>query len=364
MKLHELIDKGELDEALEESLVFESSFGKVSILNYSQTAMFNNLWNSATMNSRGLIYDNETLEVLARPWKKFFNLGQLGCAEIALDEPVEVTDKMDGSLIIAFRDREGRVRCATKGSLNSDMAIHAMPILERNGIENMPNGITPLFEVIYPENRIVLDYNGLDDVFLLGGVVIETGEVLSPNDSRLNFYLGPRTQVFEDKTLLEALARPPRKNAEGLIVRSLKTGNMVKIKQEDYVAMHRAIFGVTRKKVWKLLGDFGYGSNLDCLAVFPDEIHKEVKSYAETLVKKASGIKSEILQEIKALEQLFLKKGVLSKKEKVLLMQEMVKEGTLSKTAMSSFLSDCNRLDKLVWELVRPVNEPSSLPFA
>ena len=65
---------------------------------------------------------------------------------------------------------------------------------------------------------------------------------------------GPRTEIFDYSTLAGALAAEPRPNAEGVVVRYLDgplTGTMVKLKQADYVAMHRIVAGYTPRRLWE-----------------------------------------------------------------------------------------------------------------
>jgi hypothetical protein len=70
------------------------------IHNYSEKTQFDKRWDEVTMSCRGLILDNNG-DVIARPWKKFFNYGE---GRLKIDDvmPVEVTDKMDGSLGILY----------------------------------------------------------------------------------------------------------------------------------------------------------------------------------------------------------------------------------------------------------------------
>ena len=60
----------------------------------------------------------------------------------------------------------------------------------------------------------------------------------------------------EDAALeVEGLKMAPRENAEGLVVRYLDHDlPMVKIKQEDYVALHRIVTGLSERVVWERLG--------------------------------------------------------------------------------------------------------------
>src|SRR5689334_15117971 len=70
----------------------------LGILNYSEKVQFGQLWDEVTMQCRGLIYNTETLQIIARPFEKFYNYGDPHAPMIPLTEPVVVTDKLDGSL--------------------------------------------------------------------------------------------------------------------------------------------------------------------------------------------------------------------------------------------------------------------------
>lgn len=67
-------------------------------------------------------------------------------------------------------------------------------------------GWTYLFEIIYPSNRIVLDYGRTDDLMLLGAVQISTGTAVGPRDPICAPWPGPRIEVQAYLTLAEALA--------------------------------------------------------------------------------------------------------------------------------------------------------------
>lgn len=68
-------------------------------------------------------------------------------------------------------------------------------------------------EIIYPENRIVLDYAGLDDLVLLGAVEIATGRSFGPE--AVADWPGPVVETFDYATFGAALAAPPRPQSGG-----------------------------------------------------------------------------------------------------------------------------------------------------
>ena len=107
------------------------------------------------MDCRGLVLDSDG-NVVAKPFKKFFNLEELTPGQIP-NEPFEVFEKMDGSLGILF-NYKGEWILATKGSFISEQAVKGMQILKKYKYERLLEGYTYLFEIIYSENRIVCQY--------------------------------------------------------------------------------------------------------------------------------------------------------------------------------------------------------------
>ena len=112
-----------------------------------------------------------------------------------------------------------------------------------------PEGLTVLVEIIYPANRIVLDYDGLDDLILLGAVDIATGRTFGPE--AVPGWPGPVVDAFAYATLAEALAAPPRDNREGLVVHFTGPDTRVKIKYAEYVRLHRIVTGLNARIVWE-----------------------------------------------------------------------------------------------------------------
>jgi len=267
--LESLVCPWALSEAMDEGYVRAQVHPDLplTILNYTQKAQFENAWTPATTVCRGIIHNADGM-VVARPFRKFFNHGQPGAAPIALDAPVHVTDKADGSLAILYPTPDGHA-IATRGSFTSDQAIHATDLFRREYASRFsPHpALTILFEVVYPENRVVVNYGDMDDLILIGAVERATGRVVPPEE--IPDWPGPRVATFSTPTFADALALPPRENAEGIVVRCLKTGGMVKIKQADYLALHRIVTGLsagysrTRASTWELSAARGAGSEVE-----------------------------------------------------------------------------------------------------
>ncbi len=270
----------------------------LAILNYTDQANSAGGWSEVTSLCRGLIYRTDTREVVARPFRKFFNHGQPGASSIALDAPVRVTDKLDGSMGVLYPLPSGGWAVATRGSFTSTQAVHATELLRRRYPTFTPEPAhTVLFEIVYPGNRIVVDYGDVDDLLLLGAVHTRSGEVIDLADVR--GWTGPAATVFTAPTFADALALPPRPNAEGIVVRCLRSDAMLKIKQADYLALHRIVSGLNTRRVWQHLVD---GAPLDELVTpLPDEFHPWVRGVAAHLTDEVERADRRLRAEFAAL---------------------------------------------------------------
>lgn len=281
----DLIDVDHLTTAVDEGYIRSRSHPdneNLVILNYTEKAQYEKVWTPATRQCRGLIIDRVSGNVLARPFDKFFNVGEHVGGEMKFDPDAQVrtVDKLDGSLGIFYVGPDALPAIATRGSFTSDQAQHGTALLRERYADFRPyDDMTYLFEIVYPENRIVLDYGDQDDLILLGMRNDETGRTMGPNDRR---WRGPRAEVLPPTTFADALAFGDRTNREGLVVTFEASGLMVKIKQENYVRLHRLVTGLNERVIWEHLsthrGEIG-----DLLEAIPDEFHAWVDKVADDL---------------------------------------------------------------------------------
>lgn len=259
MKLYDLLNKDLLASMVELGYVREQVHPSepLCILNYTDKATYEKMWNEVTLACRGLIYNMVDEDIVARPFEKFFNYEEIvDHLEVKSDDYVEVTDKADGSLGILYHEPiSGDWSIATRGSFASDQAKHATAVFRALDWRPPDRDITYLFEIVYPENRIVLNYGDRDELILLGGMVIDTGVDLGPAEARfLGGWHYTSIKTFSIRFFKDALGLPDRENAEGIVVRFLKSGMRVKMKQADYVALHRIVTGMNDRVVWERLG--------------------------------------------------------------------------------------------------------------
>ena len=201
--------------------------------------------------ARGLIFCSKTGELLSRPFHKFFNLGEReDVMEVDLSRPHVILEKLDGSMIRPFRVGD-TVRWGTKMGV-TDVAMQAEEFVSKNpqyqrfaeaAIINNDYLWTPIFEWCSRQQRIVIDYPE-DKLVLLALRDNYTGRYM---DRRGLLAIGklwdiPVVETIDASNLSQdELVNHIRKmsDMEGVVIQ-FDDGHMVKIKADQYVALHRA----------------------------------------------------------------------------------------------------------------------------
>lgn len=319
------------------------------IANYSDAAQYSNRWNDVTLNCRGLIYD-EDLNLIARPWKKFFNLGDSKAPWINFEDRVEVTDKMDGSLGILYV-WNGKPSISTRGSFHSTQAGWATKQIRRvEGLRlDVALSFTFLFEIIYPNNRIVVDYGNFEGLVLLGCVETDTGWVHGPDVAAaiLN-WPGLTTEVMPYRSINEVLAADDRVNTEGYVIR--QGNHMVKWKRPDYIELHRLISNLSEKSVWS--GLEGGKTVEELIEGLPDEFHGFVRETSARLLQDFANRDAEIT--VKFHGYAHLADG---------LRKNFAKAVSNDKDRAYMFaILDGKAVDKMIWQELKPKGEENGNP--
>ena len=256
-RLADLIDRATLDRAIDKGLVSVRAAGDLRILNYTPRATYSRSWNPATLLCRGLIVDAGG-RVLARPFPKFFNADEPDAPPIPRDVPMVVTEKLDGSLGIAYHAPDGAIRIATRGSLVSEQAVEASRIW-RDKYRRVRFGrdVTPLFEIIYPSNRVVVDYGDQRDLILLAVIDIRTGADLPLGCLDWPGPVAEQHEFGSFSELADAVSAGSETGGEGYVAR-FDTGACVphvrfKFKFPEYVVAHRIVTGLNSLRVWEVV---------------------------------------------------------------------------------------------------------------
>ena len=141
-------------------LVQKHPTADIYIYNYSKSCSLEGKWNEATIQCRGIIVDKD-YNILARPFPKFFNYEEIEDKSIIPGGAADAYEKIDGSLGITYWIDDVPY-IATRGSFTSEQALHATGVLHSEKYKRLwdfmrtNRGWTFLFEIVYPENRIVV----------------------------------------------------------------------------------------------------------------------------------------------------------------------------------------------------------------
>ena len=284
-----MIDFGKVRQLVEQGYIKAQRHpsAPLTIYNYSVKTQFDWHWTPETRACRGLIVDDQN-RIVARPFEKFFSLEQLSDTPLPL-ESFEVYEKLDGSLGVLYQVN-GAPEIATRGSFVSDQAKRATAILRQkySGV-SFERGLTYLFEIIYPANRVVIDYGDKEDLFLLAVIDTDSGIELPLVDfDCLGF---PQVRRYDGLTEFHALKQLESPNSEGFVVR-FESGFRVKVKFEEYKRLHKLITGINPRHIWE---ELRAGRSLDSLVErVPDEYFQWVKSVERGLRDDYAAIEAEV----------------------------------------------------------------------
>lgn len=347
--LYDIVDADLYADMLQQKYIKEKThpkFPQLTIVNYTDSCMWDQVWNDVTMTCRGLIFNNETKEIIARPFRKFFNTDQQQAPSWGLTELVQVTDKLDGSLGILYQQPDGRYAIATRGSFASDQAEWGTEVFQGMYEEEWtPNPeLTYLFELIYPENRIVVDYEGVQSLVLIGAVEISTGKSVSVDDL-ISDWIGISVPVFEESmTYEEALSLPERDNAEGYVFWNMSSDERMKIKYERYKELHRYLTNTSARHVWEVLSE-GKNPN-EIFAAAPDEFHDWVKEVISELETQNLEIKTKAWIQFMSIRN-SLPEGA-ERKDFALAVQDA------EYRSLMFMWYDGKSVDDVVWKMIKP----------
>ena len=262
MQLEEILDAAELSRLIAENYITARDHPSLpyKILNYTPKTQFARHWTPETELSRGLMVDTSSGMIVGRAFRKFFNWGE---REVSIpDEPFVAYEKMDGSLGISYVDADGRPSLATRGSFTSYQARRATEILRSKYAYTLDamlalGPVTLCFEIILPEYRIVVDYEGREDLVLLAAFDTHSGHEIDldePCITALGFPMARRYAAASIDEAHELVESPIFENGEGVVIR-FAGGLRLKLKREEYQRLHRIVTGVTPRRIWEMLKD-------------------------------------------------------------------------------------------------------------
>jgi RNA ligase len=272
----EHIDIKILEEYISKGLIRKKKHSELDlyIWNYTEKLQYNKQWDKITKFCRGIVTDFNG-NIVARSFSKFFNLEEIdksyvGLKSNPLKDKFRVYEKLDGSFGMLFYTSCKWIFCS-RGSFTSEQAFRGKLILDgKLNYELLNKNCSYIFEIIYPENKIVVDYgNYFEDVILLtifekNG--IERHDLVEEwkNEMKLSIvkeyeYLNP--YLLKDENV---------KGREGYVL-VFENGERLKIKYENYLELHKQLSNLTvqnafdwikrgepKEKILKLIPDEYY----------------------------------------------------------------------------------------------------------
>lgn len=265
--------------------------GDLVLYNYNQSCTYRRHWTPSTLIARGLVVVPKEKKIVALPFPKFFNYGELGSPSLNVNlDGSLLTEKLDGSLGIIFFYHEWHV--VTRGSFDSSQSKWAHAWLKRNGIlTKLIPGVTYLTEIIYEENRIVVSYD-FERVTLLGAYSEHGEEILGLAELNSGLDIVELHKVASLDELNRICLNLPS-TREGFVLRQ-PNGERIKFKGAAYCAAHKAKVGCTPQTVWQMMRDC---ENLSLFReILPEEFYEDFDRMVKDLENALNVTKKRIKQ--------------------------------------------------------------------
>ena len=313
----------------------------LTIWNYTEKVQYENLWDEVTLMCRGLVTDDKG-DIVATPFKKFFNIEE---GKYTPTENFEVYEKMDGSLGIVFW-YEGQWVLATRGSFTSDQAIKGTEILKKYNTDIMFRHLTFCFEIIYKNNRIVVDYGDDEKLVLLGTFDKSGKEYDAEMWGEYGFDVVKKYDGIKDFKELKEMVK---NDQEGFVVK-FTNGDRIKVKGVEYLRLHKIMTNVSTTGIWEYLKN---GEDvMELLKDVPDEFYNKIKSYVRDLKYSYFQISEDVGKKFDGMMY-----GKYNDKEPIEDRKEFAEWVSTQPKHMSGILFrmfDKKDYSEIIWNLIRP----------
>jgi RNA ligase len=241
---------------------------------------------------RGIKFCSKTGRVLARPFHKFHNLNErpeYSTSCVDLREPHVILDKLDGSMVHTCASGLGIYLMTRMGITEvaqaADKFLCANPIKFAGLLGALPiDEYTYIFEYIGPNNKIVLDYKEEDLILTairhnINGTYVYHDELVRLGKAfgvKVVPIVGDPEFKLNSEELSESVSLAT--GTEGVVVR-FDTGEMIKIKAEEYVRKHRSKELIGSPK--GMIGLIVDNKLDDILPQLDEDVQKQVVQYTE-----------------------------------------------------------------------------------
>ena len=247
-----------------------------------------------------------------------------------------------------------------------------MEILKsKYNLDAFEKSVAYLVEIIYPENRIVVDY-GKEKITFLGACLNRSFGYEDGGDDELHWTTAqvffkmsgiPKSDTVETKQffnhpqvkehlpfgpeIYKYLKEKNTKNKEGFVLRFFPSNFRCKIKFEDYVALHRIVTQVSSYDIWENLKDTGKLPE-SFLTHVPDEFYSWVKKTEDEIKEKFRFTKSLHTAHVNSVK----KAGLVERKDLAEAFMR-IKDDRIN-TGVLFLMLDGRDSDLKIWDMVKP----------
>lgn len=342
--------------------------------------------NALANQCRGLILRENSWDIVAMPFARFFNWGQTGAAEIDWNT-AKFFDKLDGSILIKYFDAEqDKWLCATRGMCeahgqiqDSDITfadLANMAVQKRYGQANVHEFMdrgpkewrskTFMFELTSPFNRIVCQYDeiGLTLLGVRDNITFEEHHI----EEYANVLGVPTPEQFEFSNinhLIQVIRDWNPKEKEGVVVRDANF-NRIKVKNPSYVCFNKMRDSLSTS--WRGCAEvILLGTDDDVIPMMPEAIAdriKRLKPLISEVLKRTQADYDELKHiddmktfALQAKDRLWpgalfaLKRNKTPDLMTFAMGNNRSEKASIPKNALESVLSLCQRLDPDVKEI-------------
>ena len=212
-------------------------------------------WSQELRLARGLVFSfkGKSIDLVSRGFEKFFNSGELPENDIDVLKnkyPGEhpTFEKYDGHMI-EFFEWSDEVKATTRGKfgtessvralqvLSSDKWFHIKDLLSQSGI----NLMSLVCELVCPETEVLVDYEGVTKLYIIGAYDIDGNEInykllsdmLSDKICHKTFEIA-KVKEYSVAGLNKEISRKDVDNKEGYVI-LFPDGTRIKFKYTNYI---------------------------------------------------------------------------------------------------------------------------------
>jgi len=198
---------------------------------------------------------------------------------------------------------------SSRGSFHSDGARWASDFIQTKNLSFLPDDVTLVFEIITPDQKIILDYKGEKTLYILAAFNRHTGDEY------------PRSKVEEwarlaglpvvqkhDSLRIEDCMRLAKEmeGREGFVIR-FSDGRRVKVKTDWYCRIAKIMSNMTPISLWECMKDGRIPE--ERMREIPEELRPLAETYKAKIEGQFSELKILVMNNLKSLLEKYKDSG-------------------------------------------------------